>query len=470
MIEWQILYRCFNEFRIRLCPPNNNINLCQTLHRKSLPVIPLSGSGLSAFCLLPSGEMLRLRPTTHWLKRFSDFTRRSANEIALPAVGFSGPLYDSKVHPFPPTFSPKDLLPNWVKQARDSLGEHSCVWGLINIDGGFLDNEALWLRDQYGIELPQMCLVNPVCQEILMEFIREILECGVDGIVIDLTDAYPNSGASGFAGISAHCFCEYCFEGLRLKGFNEPKEAFVGERGLLRLVLRIDSDGTAHIDPPHDWIDNRNSSALITLSLARKFVEGDRALLEADATRLLNYLRARVELTADTIRSIFSAARESHKRSAVILGSSSADLTQMVTLQALDAAKAADEYWLPDAPSRKTAPGEWTAIQFLAARSTYNFNAFFEVLEDANSRIRAGTDRFLQMLLITSRRLIGNALSPGAAYTVEKLNQYDGFVGIPLGQEEHSQIVDRVAREMTGDVLPSELLDKLRISNPDKRI
>ena len=59
------------------------------------------GSAKRAVCLIPSGEMLRLKPVKHWLKRFSDFTRRSATEVVLPAVGFSGPLYDSKVHPFP---------------------------------------------------------------------------------------------------------------------------------------------------------------------------------------------------------------------------------------------------------------------------------------------------------------------------------------------------------------------------------
>ena len=69
-----------------------------------------------------------------------------------------------------------------------------------------------------------------------------------------------------------------------------------------------------------------------------------------------------------------------------MLGSAAADLSQMVTLQALDVAKTADEYWLPDAPSRNNTPGEWQAIQFLSGRSTYSINAFFELVEEASYR------------------------------------------------------------------------------------
>jgi hypothetical protein len=413
--------------------------------------------------------MLRIKAVKHWLKRFSDFTRRSPDEVVLPAVGFSGPLYDSKVQPFPQRYKAADLFPAWIKQARETLGEQGKVWALIIIDCGFLENEALWLRDQYDQDLSQICLTNPIAQEILRDFIGEIIALGADGVVIDVTDAYPNSGARGYTGVVGHCFCNYCLEGLREREFREPKEAFVGENGLLRLVLRIDEDGTAHIDPPQDWLDQKQSSSLVTLALARQFVKGDRAALESEALRLLSYLKARVELTASSIRTVLLPCREAHKRSAVILGSAATDLTQMVTLQALDRSKAADEYWLPDAPNRKSAPGEWQAVQFLAGRSTYNFNAFFELAEGAAERFSyQGPEGFLKSLLLTSKRLMNNKLAPGAVYTVGKLDQYSGFAGIPLGQEEHLQIVEGLTREVTGGVLPAELLEKFRIINPDK--
>jgi hypothetical protein len=142
----------------------------------------------------------------------------------------------------------------------------------------------------------------------------------------------------------------------------------------------------------------------------------------------------------------------------------------MTTLPTLDRIKAAGEYWVPDAPDRKRVPGDWKAAQFLAGRSTYYFNAFFEVVEKAGERvILQGTQSFLQSLLNTSKRLMVNRLAPGSAYTTGKLSQYSGFVGVPLGQEDHLAIVERLTRETTGQVLPDELLQKFRIANPDKQ-
>jgi hypothetical protein len=417
-----------------------------------------------AICFIPSGEMLRVKPVKHWLARFAHNAQRSATEAVLPAIGFSGPLYESKVHPFPEKFKQSNLLPTWVKDARENLPEGAPVWATILVDCGFLANEAIWLRNQYDDPLDQMCIVNPVSRLVLQDFIDEIIALGVDGIVFDLTDAFPNSGAAGYKGIISNCFCFYCMNGLRQKGFGEPKEAFVGDTSLLRLVLRIDEDGTAHIDPTQDWIDQRNSSALVTLALAREFVQGDRNELEAEAARLLKYFKSRGELIAETIRSIACACKNANKRAAVILGSAAADLTQLVTLQALDSAKSADEYWLPDAPSREESPGEWQTVQFLATRSSYFFNAFFELIEDANGyAIRHGVPETLKELQHKCKRLAANNLFPGAAYVVDKLDQYTGFVGVPLGREDHLEIIEKLTTEITGSVLPQGLLDQFRI-------
>jgi hypothetical protein len=417
-----------------------------------------------AICFIPSGEMLRFNSVKHWLERFADISQRSATEVVLPAVGFSGPLYESKVHPFPHTFKQANLLPTWVKDARQSLPEGAPVWATILVDCGFLANEAIWLRNQYDETLPQMCIVNPVSGQVLRDFIEEIIGIGVDGIVLDLTDAFPNSGSSGYKGIISHCFCYYCMNGLRQKGFSEPKESFVGDSSLLRLVVRNDDDGSPHIDPTQDWIDQRNSSALVTLALAREFVQGDRTELEAEAARLLKYFKSRGELIAETVRSITCTCKDANKRAALLLGSAAADLTQLVTLQALDSAKSADEYWLPDAPSREQSPGEWQTVQFLATNSTYFFNAFFELIEDANGyATRHGVAEMLKALQFKSKRLGANKMFPGAAYVVDKLDQYTGFVGVPLGREDHLQIIERLTTEITGSVLPQGLMDKFRI-------
>ena len=422
-----------------------------------------------SICFIPSGEMLRLHPVSHWLRRYEEFTQRVPGEIVLPAVGFSGPLFNSAVHPTPIVFSRSNLLPDWIRSARDEMGEKGVLWGSILMELGFLDNEALWLMDQFGDSLTQACLVNPVVQSIVGDLILELAETGVDGIVLDVTDAYPNSTSAGRVGYLLHCYCDACTDALRLKGFKESKEIFSREPLLGRLMLRSDDDGVAHIDPPQEWLDSRDSNALIALAVARKFVSEDAEGLQSAAARLLAYLRARVEVTAEAIRSILSAARSANKRTALVLGDYKADLSQLVTLPALDSAKSADEYWLPFVPERGKLPGEWRAAQFLAGRSTYYFNAFFEVVEKAPRRlVLGGPEEFLRELLQASKSLMNNKLGPGAAYTAEKLAQFEGFVGVPLSQDDHIEIVEQLASAATGDVLPPALLDRFRIETSNQ--
>jgi hypothetical protein len=69
----------------------------------------------------------------------------------------------------------------------------------------------------------------------------------------------------------------------------------------------------------------------------------------------------------------------------------------------------------------------------------------------------------LKALQFKSKRLGANKMFPGAAYVVDKLDQYTGFVGVPLGREDHLQIIERLTTEITGSVLPQGLMDKFRI-------
>ncbi|GIM73622.1 hypothetical protein Aco04nite_36240 [Winogradskya consettensis] len=412
--------------------------------------------------------MLRLQPVGHWLQRFAEFTQRSAQEIVLPAVGFSGPLFSSVVHPAPLTYKRNNLLPQWVADSRDGLGDDGVVWGSIIVEMGFLNNEALWLTDQFGDSLPQVCLVNPTVQEIIGDLIGEVIGSGVDGIVLDITDAYPNSSAPGRLGYILHCFCDFCMQALKLKGFNESREAFIKEPLLSQLILHTaqeDGGGVEHIDPPQEWLDGRDVSNLIALAIARRFVPEDAENLQSVASRLLAYMRARVAVTADAVRTTLAPARAAGRRTAVVLGDHKADLSQMVTLAALDQAKSADEYWLPFAPGRNLTPGDWRAVQFLAGRSTYYFNAFFETVETASMRlVVGGIEFFLQDLLRSSKSLMNNKLGAGSVYASGKLKQFEGFAGVPLSQDDHIKLVEHLTSAVTGDVLPPDLLKRFRIA------
>lgn len=420
-------------------------------------------------CVVPSSEMLRGYSVEHWLQRFEEFSQRSANEMVLPAIGFSGPLYDSVVHPVPKTFARQNLLKNWISSARDSLPDDGLVWASIIMDFGFLGNEAVFLVDQYGDALSQACLCHPTMQDILRTIIGELAELGVDGIVLDVTDAYPNSTGPDREGFLLHCFCDYCVKELKQRGFREPRSAFAREPSPARFVLRKGETGTAHIDPPHDWLEGRYSDELVNVAVARKFASGEPDELQAEASRLLLYMRARVHATADAVRRVLQAASVAEKRSAVVLGDYKADLSQLVTLPALAQAKSADEYWLPFAPDKEALPGDWRAVQFLGSRSTYYTNRFFEVVEKASETlVRHGVEAFLQELLKTSKGLMSNEFTAGGAYTAESLSQFEGFAGVPLNQEDHINIVDQLTSAATGDVLPPTVLERFRIATADR--
>lgn len=424
-------------------------------------------------CFIPSGEGLRQFPVEHWIQSFSDFTRRTPGEIVLPAVGFSGPFFDSALHPCPSVYDRNYRLPDWIRAAREKLGEEVVVWASIIVECGFFDNEAICIQNQYMDNLGQICLTNPVAQEVLSELMREIIAIGgVDGIALDITDIYPNSGATGLAGISASCFCDHCVKALGVNGFREQRESFMGEESFLRLVLKLEKgEGAAHIDPTQDWIDQMDAKSLVSYALARGFVAGDRATIEKEATRLLKYFGARVKVTSDSLKAILATCKETDTRTALVLGSADADLSQLATLAGLDRANAASEYWLPDAPDRATRGGSWRALQMLAGRSTYYVNAFFETVEKAQERIlHLGERDFLQDLLRTSKRLMSNKIGAGSAYIVDKLPQYDGFVGIPIGTDDHLAIVKRLATEVTGAVLPQEVLEQFRIADPMRSV
>lgn len=335
-----------------------------------------------------------------------------------------------------------------------------------------MKNEALWLRNQYFDDLPQACITNPVVCSILEDYLEEVKQLGgVDGVSLDITDAYPNSGSRGFKGVMSHCFCDHCLKGLREHGFKDSPTVFIGEQAIQRLVLKdaANGQGTMHIDPSQDLVDRRDTSSLLAFSEARQFIDSDDQNAERDASRLLVYLDARTRVTASAVRSILSNCKQSGLSSAVVLGSTKIDMSQMVSLSALDRNSAADEYWLPDASDKSAQEGDWQALQFLAPRATYYYNSFFEIVEQANERaIEYGHQLFLSTLQKTSKSLRRNSLCSGSVYVNSKLNQYLGVAGVPLGTDDHLAIVSKLAADITGTVLPADLLATFSIGNPDR--
>jgi hypothetical protein len=425
---------------------------------------------------IPHTEMLALKPIDEWIHTFESdrFARTTPSEIVLPGVGLGGPTFKSQVHPYPHYLKPAedaksgkyvrpfDLLPEWVGQCR-TIGPEMRVWALINPVYGFLDGEYTRLLDQHGITLDDnMCITNTVIQEMTDTLIDEIVEMGVDGIVFDLTDIYPQSGSNMLVGLQNTCFCSYCLEALEAEGFREGPEMFVGPGNPFRLLLRIDEDGTSHIPVDLRW----PVAHLVKMSQARGFVDANE-VIDQDAELLLSYIRARSRVVAQSVRRLGQRAREQEKATAVILGDKALDLTTMADIETLHRYEAVGEFWSPEVDREYALAHQVQVCAYLWSRATYAINAFFETFEKADTILAIqGVDAFLERLMTRSKRLLGNILAPGNVFTVRKAQEFQGFVGIPLGQKDHAGLVNLLSQRATGQILPPEVLEAFRITNP----
>lgn len=426
---------------------------------------------------IPHTEMLALKSIEEWIRTFEseNFARTAPTEIVLPAVGLGGPSFQSEVHPYPrylePPRDPKterytrpfDLLPNWIQQCRD-LNPEMRVWAFINPVYAFLDAEYTRLLDQHGITLDNnMCITNEVIQGMTDVFIDELALMDVDGIVFDLTDIYPQSGSNMVTGLQNTCFCPYCLDALTAEGYHEGAELFVGSQNPFRLLLRVDEDGTAHIPVDPEW----PAPHLIKMSLARGFIQEDNEQNQQDAKLLLSYIQARSRVAAQSVRRLGQKAREQEKLTAVILGDKKLDLTTMTDMQALQRHEAVGEFWTPEIDRQYVLQHKAQVCVYLWGRATYSVNAFFEMFEQANTMLALhGAEHFLGRLLQRAKRLLGNTLSPGNVFTARMASEFQGFVGIPLGEYDPAELVNLLSKRATGQILPPEILDAFKIPTP----
>lgn len=404
-------------------------------------------------------------PVAEWSRRFRQYARRTPSEIVLPAVSFTGPAYDSAVQPPPKSLGSADPLKGWVAASREALGPDSFLWAKIIFDLQFLDTEHLTLRNQFGTPSGQCCPSNPIVQKVVRTFVQELAQHGVDGVVFDLSDCLPSAGAEGLndGEVSATCFCKYCIDLLEQQGFRDPQGSFLGEHSHFRLALKPGRDGTSHLDPTQEMIDDRDVATLLAQSRSRGFVD-ESVLWEEKAKRHLEYCDARSRVVAESMRNYTQECNDLGLRSAAILSSVNYDQSQQTTLTALRREEAFGEYWVPDASESYAGSGD--LVCYLGARSTYFVNSFFELVETANEYIaNRGVEHFLQRLLHFSKQWsIGNRLSPASVFASELSDQYEGCVGIPLFEEEHQRLVALLTEGVTGEVLPEQIQEQFRIA------
>ncbi|WP_329400064.1 hypothetical protein [Streptomyces melanogenes] len=413
---------------------------------------------------IPSTVMLQDSNVAYWVERYRQYARRTPTEICLPAIVRSGPAFESIVQPPQASLGSVDPLGQWVAEAREALGPDVTIWGRVLLHFGFTASEFLFIRDQYNEPGEQICITNKIARQIVAKMVTEVLDHGVDGIVLDAVNILPSAGSSllGDNEISVSCFCDHCVSGLRERGFRVKWSDFTGPRNRMRIVLHNTATGTDHIDPTHETIRTRDHERLLSHARARKFLAPDEEWRE-EAISLIQYLEARGRLVWESFRALTEPCK-GRAKSAVILGSVDYDQSQQVTAAMMANSGAVDEIWVPDA--KIGTPEDSSLLCYLASRSSYYANALFATLERANELIVAfGIEEFLEVLLSQSKAWSSaNKLSPASVYSSSISPQYRGNVSIPLFQHEHRKLVEDATLRLTGSVLPERLLEQFRIA------
>lgn len=424
---------------------------------------------------IPHSEMLVTHPFRYWVERFENTSRIRPTEIALPAVGYLGPSFASRVHGFPSTLKHGNLLADWVQQARDVLGADIPIWASIVPAYPFLEVETVMITDQYGIRFDsQACIANPTVQKITDVFLAELIEIGIHGVAFDLTDIFPNSGSNVINNqIQNTCFCPHCLRQLESAGWKQRQRPFLGKGNISRFVLRLTPTGADHISPRHEWIRDTDAAALVQFSEARGFVDETSASIE-DAEHILRYLAARGQVTANAVRRLGMPARAHGIKVAAMLGDANFDMTQCTDVASLFSAESASEFWLPSIDSETVQTKGIVAVQYLCGRGPYTLDAFFEQIGKADQSIASsGVEGFIARILRMSRIMLqANRLTAGAAFTVEWADEYSGFVGTPIGRDDAIMYIERLTSGTLGQIVPRKVIDQIieqvKLGSPDR--
>lgn len=418
-------------------------------------------------------EMLTTQSIKDWIKKFENKTRTSPTEIVLPGVVYQGPTFDSKVYNFHPKLKQGNLLPDWVRQIRQAVGNDIPIWGTIIPEYGFLGVETVMLQDQYGTRFYQACITNPTIQKITDTFIAEMAEFGLAGIAFDLTDIYPNSGSNSIIGIQNSCFCNHCIKQLEVGGWHERQRPFIGRDNITRFVLHLTETGADHIEPFYYWLRDTDTDGLLQLSEARGFItEKERSVEQAE--ELLHYLLIRGQVTASSARKLGHIASENKLKVAIILGDAEYDMSQSTNLDLLIQSEAANEYWVPAVDAEYVQSKGALVVQYLMGRSTYVLNSLFDHIGGADMIIAtSGIQLFVSRLTgFTNSVMRSNQLNPASMLAVDYSDEYSGAIGVPLDQNDIVRYIEGLTGGTLGQVVPrniiDQIIDQVRLASPGK--
>lgn len=431
---------------------------------------------MRAVCYIPGIDCLVYHRTQHWISRFEHRAEKTPTDVVLPAFASAGASYRSTYATPVERLGDQNTLPHWMEQTRDLLAGAK-VWASITVTLPSLSNEMNALRDQWEQPMSDACIVNPHVQEILSSIFHELSEIGVGAVALDMTDAFPNSTSARFPKredgsrpLQNSCFCTYCLDTLRrATTWEDGAKPFQSwDRSLSRFVLKsatAPSDGASWNEVNDLWLANLDGGALAAFADATGFTNDEVDGGRKDAVTLLRYLSARAKITALTAKRLHESAAKEGLETAIVLGSSSYDMSQNVNLRTLVEHSAADEYWAPSFSPSQQEEGGPVLLRFLATRGSYYLNALFENLDlVTQSRTPEQSDPHYQQLLKNAMALSNrDEFQKGQCAQVELYRGLSGFVGIPFGENDFIDLIDAKAEDgsLAGPVR-SDLVSRLR--------
>lgn len=427
---------------------------------------------MRAVCIIPSTECMIYNDIEYWINIFENRSGRLPTDIVFPAFVEAGPSYVSEFGTIIPRQGGQNTLEEWINKAKN-LVKDVTIWGAILPTIPTLSNDLIALRDQWDLSMNEACIINPTVQIILKKICKEVRALGVDGVMFDLTDIYPNSTSGRYPPrkdnsrpLQNTCFCRYCTEALKREAkWTEGSSPFRKfERSPARFVLQPSATGASPIDVRDSWLEKLDASELVEFSEARGFVENQDEDGRQDALKLLRYLTGRSQITAVAVKRLCAGAAEAGLRTSVVIGSPAYDMSSQTNISTLIKNQCADEYWAPSfEPSHLEEKGT-ILLRLLAARGTYFMNATFANLSTlADMRLIVDTSELMDRFVTNAASLENrNELNIGQVAQVPLVTGIDGFVGIPFGK---AQLIDLITKKSADGTFSekhkTELLSKL---------
>lgn len=433
---------------------------------------------MRAINYIPAIDCLIYSDVAHWINLFETRSNHTPTDIVFPAFVDTGSSYNSTFSSISPRLGDQNTLGHWANEARDKIPTIT-TWALIIPTLSNLVNDFVALRDQWEQSMEDCCIVNPRVQQMLGSIFKEVRELNVDGVVLDITDVYPNSTSGRYPQMKNNtrplqntCFCSSCREALN----REAKWTLGGDpfstadiaKNPFRYVLRPSDRGATPIDVRDNWIDKLDVAKLVEFSTVRGFVDATENEDPQDALKLLRYLSARGKVTAIALKRICDLASENGLRTAIHLGSANYDMSQHTNLSLLLKENCADEYWAFSFENHHLQKkGGSVLLRFLADRGAYYFNSMFnliEVLSTLSSSLADESSEYVNHLIGYGSTLNSrNKLNLGQCAQVPLIEGLDGFVGIPFGKEEFNFLITRKASDGTlSETHKTEILGKIQ--------